>query len=98
MSVQAAAGAVDITPPVGGPVHGWTNEKNAERIHSRMRGKVLVLKEGPASAGLVTLDLFGMEAPWVDRVRQSLASRSGIPAHRWMICPREPPNRIPRIV
>jgi len=85
MSVRAAVGAVDITPPKGSAVQGWDILRTAKTIHRSLKGKVLVLEDGTNRAGLVTLDLFGLEAPWVARIRQRLESRTGIPAAHWMV-------------
>ncbi|NLE76665.1 MAG: hypothetical protein GX605_07930 [Chloroflexi bacterium] len=85
MTVRAAVQAVDITPALGCPVQGWDYPRQAREMPLPLTGKVLLLDDGQRQAGLVTLDLFGLEAPWVARLRQRLARATGISPALWMI-------------
>ncbi|HUH97708.1 MAG TPA: neutral/alkaline non-lysosomal ceramidase N-terminal domain-containing protein [Anaerolineales bacterium] len=71
---QAAALAVDITPPIGTRFDGYGARKEASNdIHDPLFASLLLIRAGGAGAALVTLDLLAVTLNFTSRLRAALA-------------------------
>ncbi len=84
--LQAGAARVCITPPVGVDLAGYSGRAGGSTgIHDELYGKALVLDDGATRLAVVTLDLIGLDADAVGRVRALVAEQTGIPAANVLI-------------
>src|SRR5581483_7884570 len=67
---EAGAAAVEITPPTGYPMWGYSSRKDkpAEGVRDPLHARALVIKSGESKVALVSLDLG--RAPTRDSVRR----------------------------
>lgn len=83
----AAYEEVDITPPLGGSMPGYFQDRQATGILDPLKSKVLYLRQGEESIALVACDLIGMGAPLVRRIREEVARTARpAPRHVWIHC------------
>ena len=83
----AGCAAGDITPDPGICMGGyWGRKSGARGVHDRLAAKTVVWSQGERRAALVALDLIGLDASTVARIRTRVEERSGIPAQALMIC------------
>src|SRR5579864_5488565 len=77
---RAGVARVDITPPVGHPMGGYSERKgNATGTHDPLYATVLVLESGSSSVALVTADLRSFVSTRVgDAARQRFGVRTTI--------------------
>src|SRR5215475_7931082 len=77
---KAAAGRVDITPPLGQRMWGYSDRKEgATSVLDPLWARILVLTDGSNRIALVTLDLgrtFG--PPFMDSLRARVKKSSGV--------------------
>jgi neutral ceramidase len=77
----------DITPPRGGSMPGYFNDRKATGTLDPLWSKVVCLGQGQESVALVACDLIGMAAEVVARIRKAVAARcKSPPAHVWVHC------------
>lgn len=81
-SLQAGVSAVNITPPVGCFLQGYSRGRPTIGIHRDLYAKALVLNDGTGPIGIVTLDLLGLDRTTVTVMHKAIASTVGIPANR----------------
>jgi hypothetical protein len=77
MPLLAAAGHVDITPPVGLELAGWCFGPS-KGIADRLSARALVLEEGSRKLVVVTLDLIGLGTPYANQLRSDIADALSI--------------------
>ena len=83
----AGCAAADITPERGICMGGyWGRRSGARGVHDRLAARTLVWSQGERRAALVTLDLVGLDASTVAKIRTRVEERSGISAQALMIC------------
>lgn len=83
----AGCASLDITPPVGIHMGGyWGRKSGTIGIRDALMAKVLVLARGEERVALAALDLVGLDATAVGKIRQGLETRAGIPPAAAMIC------------
>ena len=83
----AACATGDITPQRGICMGGyWGRKSGAVEVHDRLAVKTLVWSQGERRVALVTLDLIGLDASRVAKIRARVERRSGIPGRALMIC------------
>lgn len=77
---RAAAGRVDITPPVGVELSGWCFGPS-RGVNDRLYARVLVLEyetervpASPWRVVIVTLDLIGLDTGWANRTRDAIGA------------------------
>lgn len=60
--LKAGVEKIDITPPIGGSMAGYSarGEKASKGIHDRLYAEVLVLDDGNKKLAIVTVDLIGI--------------------------------------
>jgi neutral ceramidase len=79
--------AADITPPAGIAMGGyWGRLTGAAGVHDPLAARALTWRCGADRAGLVALDLVGLDAETVAGMRQRIAAQTGIPAGAVMVC------------
>jgi hypothetical protein len=72
----AAAATADITPPPGITIVGY-GSRTSTSVRDPLEAAVLVLRDGPTTAALVTIDLPGISEWHASLVRALVASRTG---------------------
>ena len=84
--LKAGAAKIDITPPLGCDMAGYSGrDGGSETIADPLYAKALVFEDGNTRAAIITTDLIGVEATFVDQVRQVIEEATGIPAGNVMI-------------
>jgi len=83
--LKAGAAAVVITPEVGTPMAGYYHERGAESVHDDLYAKALVVDDGVTKAALVMVDLISTSRPFVQAARETIQSRTRIPADNILI-------------
>jgi hypothetical protein len=76
--LEAAATAVDITPPVGYRMAGYFNERLSTGTHDPLYAKAIVFRQGETQAALVFCDLVGVPRPIARRARERASAITGI--------------------
>ena len=85
-TLKAGAAKIDITPPFGCDMAGYSGrDRGSETIADLLYAKALVFDDGETQAAIITTDLIGVEAAFVDHVRQIIEEATGIPAGNVMI-------------
>ncbi len=85
-NLHVGAAKIDITPPLGCNMAGYAGrDRGSEAIADALYAKVLVFDDGDTQAAIITTDLIGVEATFVDTVRQAIEGETGIPADNVMI-------------
>lgn len=87
--LQAAYAEADITPPLGGSMPGYFQDRKATGVLDPLKAKVLALRQGDESIAIVSCDLVGVGAGLVERIRAEVraqAARAGVtpPRHVWV--------------
>jgi hypothetical protein len=77
--------AVNITPPVGSYLQGYTRGKPSIGIHLDIYAKAVVFANGDTKAAIVTTDLIGLERSHVKLMREEVARWTDIPPENVMI-------------
>ncbi len=71
--LEIALGEIDITPPVGSPMAGYSARRGvAESIHDPLSARLLLLKDGETSLALLTFDLRRLASPRLIEAVKSL--------------------------
>lgn len=83
--LQAGVAAVNITPPVGNYLQGYTRGKPSLGIHRDIYAKALVFDDGSTKAAVVTTDLIGLEQSHVRAMREEVARWTDIPPEHVLI-------------
>ena len=82
----AGAARVVITPPVGIRMLGYTVQDGcSESIERELTATALVLSDGRVKVVLIACDVVFIQSPHVDRMRQRIAARLGVPAAHVLI-------------
>src|SRR5262249_5103429 len=83
--LKAGYDEADITPPLGGSMPGYFQDRRATGVLDPLKAKVLYLARGNESVALVACDLIGMGAPLVARIRERVRQVSKAPPrHVWV--------------
>jgi hypothetical protein len=77
--LQAGVAAVNITPPVGSYLQGYTRGKPSIGVHLDLYAKAIVFDDGESRAAIVTTDLIGLEQSTVAAMRDEVARWTDIP-------------------
>ena len=84
--VTAGFHRVDITPPAGAPLAGFAARQGVSTgIHDPLYAHALVVDNGTRAAAFVSVDVLGLAADFVHRVRQTIAARTGLREHGVMV-------------
>lgn len=87
--LQAGEGTVDITPPLGIEMGGHRkpgNERRIRGIRQPTAARALVLAFGDTQVALCSIDIVTIPEEMADRIRQEVATRTGIPAENVRLC------------
>lgn len=83
----AAAGEVELKPPVGGWMTGFAARiQPSTGIHDPLMAHAVLLDDGETRLAIVSCDLIGFTPSAVTEMRQRIAAKSGIPAANILIC------------
>ena len=84
--VTAGFYRVDITPPVGAPLAGFAARQGVSTgIHDPLFAHALVLDNGTNATAFVSVDVLGLAADFVHRVREMIEARIGLQAQSVMV-------------
>lgn len=73
--LRAGYAEADITPPIGGSMPGYFQDRRATGTLDPLKSKVLYLRQGDRAIAIVACDLVGMGEPVVRRIREETARR-----------------------
>jgi hypothetical protein len=77
--VTAGFHRVDITPPAGVPLAGFAARQGVSTgVHDPLFAHALVLDNGRRAAAFVSVDVLGLAADFVGRVRREISTRTGL--------------------
>lgn len=83
---SAAVVEVDITPPIGSQMEGYSAREGASQgVHDPLLGQLLLLKSGENRIALITLDLLGVNLEVTENVREGLFEVARIPRQAVML-------------
>ena len=84
--VTAGFHKVDITPPVGVPLAGFAARTGvATGVHDRLYVRALAIERAGGRAVFASLDVLGLSAEFVSRVRRAITARTGLEPDAVMI-------------
>ena len=84
--LEAGIARVCITPPAGARLAGFAARTDACRgVHDHLYSRALVLRSGATAAAIVAVDVLALPATFVDRVRENIARKTGLPPDSVMI-------------
>ena len=84
--LYAGVSAVNITPPVGIDLTGFAGRPSpAIGIHDDLYAKCLVMDDGTEKIGILTMDLLGLDSDIVERVREEVEDKLGVPSRCLML-------------
>ncbi len=84
--LQAGVSRVTITPPVGIRMLGYTVQAgNSEAIERELTATALMLTDGQTKVVVIACDIVFIQSPHVDRMRDRIGEKLGIPAAHVMI-------------
>lgn len=83
--LRAGAAVVDITPPEGVPMAGYYHGRSARGVHDPLFSRAIVIESGKRRATIVALDLITTTRDLVDRTREAIEEKTGIPGDHVMI-------------
>lgn len=85
-NLKIGAAKINITPPLGCDMAGYAGrDHGSETIADALYAKALIFDDGDTQAAIITTDLIGVEATFVDHVRQTIEGVTGIPAGNVMV-------------
>jgi neutral ceramidase len=85
--LRVAYAEADITPPLGGSMPGYFQDRKATGVLDPLKAKVLYLRKGDAGVVLIACDLIGMERSIAARIRTEVGRRvRSRPEHVWVHC------------
>lgn len=83
--LRVGAATTVITPPLGVPLAGYYHERGSDGVHDDLYSRALVLEKDGVKAALVSLDLIRTRRGFVERARELIERRTGIPGEHVMI-------------
>jgi neutral ceramidase len=84
--LQVGSASVDITPNLGCHLIGYFNDRIATAIHDPLHAKALAISNGEMTIGIVVCDLIAVPGDVVRAAKERIASETGVPPERVMIC------------
>ena len=77
--LNAAAVEVDITPPVGVKMAGYSARLNASQgIHDPLKAQILLLELKDSRVIFISLDLLAVQAQFAQKVRAAIKEKTGV--------------------
>ncbi len=84
-SLRAGIAKVNITPPVGCYLQGYTRGKPSVGIYDELLAKAIVFDDGETKAAVVTTDLIGFEYASIKAIREKVENTTDIPGKNVLI-------------
>jgi len=78
--LKAGVEEIDITPPIDGPMAGYSTrgENVSKGIHDRLYAEALVLDDGSTKLAIVSIDLIGIVKESTENIKAMVRDRTGI--------------------
>ena len=83
--LKAGVASVNITPPVGCYLQGYTRGKPSVGIHDDLYAKAIVFDDSRTKAAIVTTDLIGFEYASITAIREYIGQTTDIPGKNVMV-------------
>lgn len=84
--LRIAAETVDITPPVGYFLGGYSGRVDPSNdMHDPLLARVLLLDDGATQAAIVTMDILGISYEHVQEMRGLIAKAAGLPERNILV-------------
>ncbi|HOW86359.1 MAG TPA: neutral/alkaline non-lysosomal ceramidase N-terminal domain-containing protein [Candidatus Aminicenantes bacterium] len=85
-AAKVGLGETIITPPVGMEMAGYRRTEPSKGVHDDLFARSLLV-EGPdgTTVVLMTLSLVEVQRPWIEAIREGVASQTGIPGRNILI-------------
>lgn len=87
MGIKAGVSVVNITPPIGFPMAGYSGrDRGCKTVDDELFAKALVLDDGETKLALVTTDLVGIPPDFAGEVKSIVGRKTDIPTENVIIC------------
>ena len=87
MSIKAGVFTVNITPPIGFPMAGYSGrEMGCETVDDQLLAKAMVLEDGETKVALVTTDLVSIPPNFADEISSIVRNKTDIPGENVVVC------------
>ncbi|MBI1929520.1 neutral/alkaline non-lysosomal ceramidase N-terminal domain-containing protein, partial [Candidatus Poribacteria bacterium] len=85
-NLKVGTAKVNITPPLGCNMAGYSaRNRGSEAIADELYSKALVFDDGRTQVAIITSDLIGLDAAFVNRARLMIEKGTGIPSDHVMM-------------
>lgn len=85
--MRIGAAAIDITPPVGTALDGYGGRTDVSLgVHDPLYARALYFDDGTTQLAMVVCDLIGVGSFLVERARELIGERPGLPPSHVLIC------------
>ncbi|MCD6505324.1 neutral/alkaline non-lysosomal ceramidase N-terminal domain-containing protein [Candidatus Poribacteria bacterium] len=87
MGIKAGVCTVNITPPIGFPMAGYSGrDRGCETVDDELFAKALVLDDGETKLAIVTTDLVGIPSDFAGEIKSIVRRKTDIPEGNVIIC------------
>ncbi len=87
MGIKAGVCTVNITPPIGFPMAGYSGrDRGCETVDDELFAKALVLDDGETKLAIVTTDLVGIPPGFAEEIKSIVQRKTNIPEGNVIIC------------
>lgn len=83
--LQCGMAELDITPPLGSSMPGYTAERKSEGIRDPLYAKALVIETGETALAFIAIDALYIPEREANRIRERLLRHTGIPVERILV-------------
>lgn len=83
--LQCGMAELEITPPLGSSIPGYTAERKSDGIRDPLYAKALVVDSGGKVLAFIAIDALYIPGREADRIRERLLAHTGIPIERTMV-------------
>ena len=85
--LKAGFAKVDVTPPLGSPLSGYSRERISDGILDPIELVALAVNDGENTVLIITADFLGMWETWATEIRDLINQETGVPAeHVYIQC------------
>ena len=84
--IRAGTAQIKITPPIGVSLAGYFHDRVARRVRDDLFCRCVVFEAEGERIALVSCDLISVGVELVQRAKESVCDRTGIPASNVLIC------------
>lgn len=82
---RAGAATSNVTPPLGGSMHGSKQDKTSKHVHDELHARCLVLDDGETKLALVVVDNCLIPRELFDSAKRQASEITGIPVTHMMM-------------